>query len=1373
LDRYGFVRHSQDALEADDLFSNQLVLVVAPPWTGKSFVAKQLEAHFRQHMANVTDHAPFGTFFHLTNFERHVPEDAFPAWWGDWRRCESRACWLVDAVDEDAKDHSRGAQRVLGLVSGLTSHERARLCLLIFARENEVPKKVGQWLREIYGDPGKGADSAFERVRLAPLDFDSAQDFVGDDEVFARVRDLITSNRLQSIAGFPSVLDRLKRYGPDEPVTSNQVWRDVVADLIRDKNADPGQLPDRTTIDEQFRAASRLAAILTFGDCEAIDDGHGTTAQPSVDALVRRDHAEAALLNRAAREVLHSTIFRRTLGGLRFTQHHVQQWLAAYGVANLSLVRLRPLVVDATGTVAERHAGVLGLLVNTTSHADVRDWIVKQYGGIPPRPDAAPWDLGQALAALDRLQAISKKTTWGLSLWDDRGLERLASPGLGRELARRLADRALTNQERELLIDVAQAVGSTEAVSAAMTVARDSTEDGHLRVSAITLALLLGSKKDWVALGDYVRTLSPTTGDEISIKSSVVQWMYDKNLWDFATALRETPPPDSRTNVLHYRLMNDMTLDDARAVLKELELEAFLRQLAAEGGGPRRRQLYRRGESVMRAIELVRGQASPSDDDLRLLIPVAVSLDRPEWLGGERPYLSATISGSRSVRRELVEQMAGRAPSGRDNFPWHVAQALAAEDAAWLTELAARRGADHPWLWDLLLRLVEYDAVPPDVRDAARAKVEEALPGEVKRHDDGRAEVLRRQKESEDEAAKARDKREADTFELAQLVDDTVASATLTLKEKAMQLSWFCLVGKAYRPTNVTGDWADLGDARQAAVLAIAERALRGTDPTPVPDGTSYSAWIVYEAACFSRVLELRGGAFPIDADLVLKWLPGVVAFYDDVRDETMLRCHAAAPDVTEDVLFGELRRRLRSDPGGTYFIEQLPDGFWSARFAVGAARLAADEAYSVAGRARILRTLAVRARDLASPILAAWLGSADENERTAGIDLALCVDPDAAWPVMRNEVKARGKPAILSVRSLHDRFDGLKVDFTTWRAEILEDLIRTLMELFPSSEDPARESGDSAGIEDAYRDLRKSLPNVLLTRGAPDDMTALGRLAAQFPALKTWLDARLADREAGAVVAKLGPDDVPAGPGIVPWEKVSKAIEGGVYRVLRTAEDLQAVLIEELERIRADAKEHLSLLYDPRKGRKSNGGAAEQKTLQEDALQAYFYCRLSDRLGRVLDAGTKVIIVNREPLATKDQRLDIKVQAPTVGGTVATVVIELKWSDNPGVSTSLVEQLTKEYLAGSGLTHGIYLVGWSKPGPWKDTTVPGPADTKSLDAWRNCFLSQARAATKAYPGTFVVPIIVDLAWPPSESVKRSAKASGGKSARSSKGRLK
>jgi len=129
------------------------------------------------------------------------------------------------------------------------------------------------------------------------------------------------------------------------------------------------------------------------------------------------------------------------------------------------------------------------------------------------------------------------------------------------------------------------------------------------------------------------------------------------------------------------------------------------------------------------------------------------------------------------------------------------------------------------------------------------------------------------------------------------------------------------------------------------------------------------------------------------------------------------------------------------------------------------------------------------------------------------------------------------------------------------------------------------------------------------------------------------------------------------------------------------------------------------------------------------------------------LEAGTQVVI-NREALAPKDQRVDIKIEAPTLGGGSATVVIELKWSDNSEVSTSLIEQLGAEYLVGQNLTHGIYLVGWSVRGSWSDK-APGPKPPRPYTqaGFLASLCAQAAEYKNAQPSVEIIPKIIDLQW--------------------------
>ncbi|HWM95073.1 MAG TPA: hypothetical protein VN493_30235 [Thermoanaerobaculia bacterium] len=142
---------------------------------------------------------------------------------------------------------------------------------------------------------------------------------------------------------------------------------------------------------------------------------------------------------------------------------------------------------------------------------------------------------------------------------------------------------------------------------------------------------------------------------------------------------------------------------------------------------------------------------------------------------------------------------------------------------------------------------------------------------------------------------------------------------------------------------------------------------------------------------------------------------------------------------------------------------------------------------------------------------------------------------------------------------------------------------------------------------------------------------------------------------------------------------------------------------------------------------------------LHEDALQAYLHCRLSDRLSSgILEPHPRIVFLDREPLAASNMRNDLKIQTASLDGKPLTLIIEVKWSDNAEVSTSLVEQLGKGYLLENRLTHGIYLVGWCGRG------------ASGLESLGTALEEQARLYRQEQPKISIVPVVLDLTWMPS-----------------------
>ncbi|MHC4407097.1 MAG: hypothetical protein ACYTG0_46385, partial [Planctomycetota bacterium] len=190
LDEQGFLAADSNAMTdlVHELFGFQAVLIIAPPWGGKTFVAKQLRNHFRENKTVLTSEAPFGQYFHATLFEEQAAGGlVLPDWWDEWQRVDTPACWIVDAIDEDARSEQNQIHAILDAVERLHKRQWARLSLLIFSRENEVPPKVEERLEAIYRDPSGKLSSPYVVRRLAPPDADTAMGIAGGREAFERV----------------------------------------------------------------------------------------------------------------------------------------------------------------------------------------------------------------------------------------------------------------------------------------------------------------------------------------------------------------------------------------------------------------------------------------------------------------------------------------------------------------------------------------------------------------------------------------------------------------------------------------------------------------------------------------------------------------------------------------------------------------------------------------------------------------------------------------------------------------------------------------------------------------------------------------------------------------------------------------------------------------------------------------------------------------------------------------------------------------------------------------------------------------------------------------------------------------------------------
>jgi hypothetical protein len=315
LDQHGFL--AVDSLPSpvgvERLLDDCATLVLAPPWSGKTWVAE----HLRGHLANCQDEtdSEFASFHHTTLFQTHPQGASYaPEWWREWLESGKRACWVIDAIDEDIR---RGTNHTYGIVdklSELTRGQRELLSLLVFCRENDS-QHDGEWcpeigrLADLYGDK-------LQLMQLAPPDAAAAADIV-QEVPFDRVCSLIAENRLQGIAGLPAVLKALGRLASKaDELRVVDVWREVLERLLDDMRAlEQGRLTD-PPLGDRFRAACRIAALLSFMEQEELNGPLGTSDGPSRADVVPVGRPE---LDKAVHSVLGSAVYPLTGTGSPWT----------------------------------------------------------------------------------------------------------------------------------------------------------------------------------------------------------------------------------------------------------------------------------------------------------------------------------------------------------------------------------------------------------------------------------------------------------------------------------------------------------------------------------------------------------------------------------------------------------------------------------------------------------------------------------------------------------------------------------------------------------------------------------------------------------------------------------------------------------------------------------------------------------------------------------------------------------------------------------------------------------------------------------------------------------------------------------------------
>ncbi len=485
----GFTIPSRFLLTMSEMLAKySAILVTSRPWMGKTVISEQLEKHLIRMREKLGHPENFGEYIHRTPLEQYSPRDPIlPEWWDSWQKGDERACWIIDALDEGHCREPNICDHLMNRLRKLNTSALKRLRLVMFAREAELPSGVKEGLDSFFG-------KEFLYAELLPLDKKNAISIVGGQEKLDLAIEIIKRCPLEDVAGIPAALRFICQQPIGADLSEVDVSQGVLKQLLKEHNK--YRLERFTTeLEHRFRAAAHIAVIITFANIIEFGNENANYRSPSIEDFISADPIPGGPNRPAAREAIKTMMFLSTSSGYRFAQKNIQEWMCAFGLENIPLGKLKPLITDETGALAPHYKEIISLLFKITKQNEVQQWLIEQSGGLLASSDSTKWSLTEAIRVLDHLEKIASESPWKLHLFKNQHHELFNTAGIGLVLKKRINDFTKSKTVRVLLIDIAKNVRAKEIVPIAINILKDQKQDEYLRRSAAAAICSLGTNE--------------------------------------------------------------------------------------------------------------------------------------------------------------------------------------------------------------------------------------------------------------------------------------------------------------------------------------------------------------------------------------------------------------------------------------------------------------------------------------------------------------------------------------------------------------------------------------------------------------------------------------------------------------------------------------------------------------------------------------------------------------------------------------------------------------------------------------------------------------------------------------------------------------
>lgn len=1203
-----------------------------------------------------------------------------------------------------------------------------RLKLRITCRTSDWPSLFEESLKPLWKDQV----SIFHAAPLRRVDVEVAARSVADPNDFMAEIFRLSAQPLAirpiTLKFLLSVFDKLGTL----PATQSELYEQGCTMLASETNPDrvSAKQLGKLTASQRLAVASRIAAATTFskrptvripfavepasGDHLALSDivGGNETAE-SGNFLISEEVVE---------EVLGSGLFRGVGAGVVVFAHQTySEFLAARFLCNCQIKLNQKLnLLQETdygrGRVYPQLAEVAVWLAAMDS--EVFRVILRDDPKVLLRTDAniltEEWrsELSQRLLERYAVDAINEDP------WEDFELyPKLKHKELPSQLKPVIEDRTSAESARLFAIHLANVNGITQLMGTLVEIASDSTESDRIRYPAIRAVIDLGSD-DEKQLLKPIAMLRAKTEFEFSIKGRVLCCLWPKCISaEELFSVLDLPRPNengSYRGFLQFELLKYLKVSDLPIALRW-------------AGSVNSQRLDRVTLIVVAQISEL-GWTNFDDPTVQSAY-LAFAIDRTRnhaSLFGKAVDDEASIGFEddarrrRTIAKHIVENM-GDFESHASVLTYLGPALVRTDDMEWLINSLLNESTDvvsERWvtLIDLLFHSSSFE-MQEAVRNACEQSVH--LRKRFQRHFELTSDQIRKMQERF--AQQEQRSRESQSLKNPLPLDPPPSVRVLEAvikSESGLSEAWIDVVDELSLEGNSTHypiivghdvrglpEWRSADAAMQIRILQSAKRFVMDTANLKDKDwlGTpSTPYWVFYAFQAFSLLhKEAPAELTSLPPIIWGAWAPVIVSMLDfvNVQDDASVNPLAIiCTKVAEEASLQSVRQLIlaRDKSSNLFLVPPIIAIAWDSQMEDMVVELAQKEMVLPATLGKLLGVCLLCRSNYAKEIAKskivlplAFEGKAREYAVHAAVALFEHAEDggwDAVWPAIQSDASF-GKSVVQGV-AINNRMNPSIVDRVSEHEAA--NLYIWMVEQYGFTSHREIPVTDSEPTEGAL-EYRDSILRAIQGKGTRAGIAALLSIVSRFPE-KTWLK-RTFNSAVEIAMRNLWSALEPR-----EFLELTKTTD---RFLVQNATHLQELIIESLERLQQK-------LQGENPATEDLWNADEPK--DENCLSDYVVRHLRDDLKASGIVALREVEIRRSQLGKPGERTDLYVTGNVVdsinnSSSSVRVIIEVKCTWHPELTTAMKTQLVDRYLKANDCRHGIYLVGWYEGSRWNRST--------------------------------------------------------------------